>query len=177
MLHLNQVVDVRNADFRREARIDGAAAGAGAIQLRAGVIGVDDIFRLHAEAFEIRVEQRRVDVGVQHARNADAQLRARLHQLDALLGGFGPGARGNRIGDDFEFCGRNTSCAAMSTKFGIRVLDLVEPGLDALHVVHIFHRAFFAGGDDQALLVGRQRNLGDFLLGRRDGQGHAACRF
>ena len=29
----------------------------------------------------------------------------------------------------------------------------VETGFDAAHVVDIFHRAFFAGGDDQALLT------------------------
>ena len=85
VLLLDQVVDVRNADLRREARIDGAAAGARAIQFGTGVIGVDDVLRLHAEALEIAVEQRRVGVDVQHARNADAELLAILHQRAAFF--------------------------------------------------------------------------------------------
>jgi hypothetical protein len=60
MLLLNEVVDVRNSDLRREAGIDGAAAGSRTIELGTGVIGVDDVFGLHSEALEISVEQRRV---------------------------------------------------------------------------------------------------------------------
>ena len=45
VLHLDQVVDVRDADLCREARIDRAAARARAIQFLAGEIGVDDVFR------------------------------------------------------------------------------------------------------------------------------------
>ena len=50
-----------------------------------------------------------------------------------------------------------------STKFGYCFFDLVEAGLDVLHVVDIFDRAFFAGGDDQPLLAVHQRNFGDFF--------------
>src|SRR3954471_23048021 len=39
----------------------------------------------------------------------------------------------------------------------------VEPRLDVLHIVDIFHRALFAGGNDQALLAVHERNLRDFL--------------
>ena len=48
VLLLNQVVDVRDADLRREAGIDRAAAGARAVQLRTGVVGIDDVLRLDA---------------------------------------------------------------------------------------------------------------------------------
>ena len=48
----------------------------------------------------------------------------------------------------------------MSTKFGFASLILSMSGLDVLHIVQLFHRALFAGGDDQALLAGLERNLG-----------------
>ena len=53
----DQVVDVRNADLRREAGIDGAAACALAIHLLAGEFGVDEVFGLQAQALEIAAEQ------------------------------------------------------------------------------------------------------------------------
>ena len=43
------------------------------------------------------------------------------------------------------------------------LLDLVEPGLDVLHVVDIFDHAFFASGDNQPLLAMHQRNFGDLF--------------
>ena len=52
MLLLDQVVDVRDADLCREARVDRAAARAGAIQVRTGVVGINDVFRLYAQTFE-----------------------------------------------------------------------------------------------------------------------------
>ena len=67
-----QVVDMRDADLRGIAGIDRAPARAGAVKLRRGVVGVDDIFRLESEAGEVGVEQRRVGVGIEKARNADA---------------------------------------------------------------------------------------------------------
>ncbi len=42
----------------------------------------------------------------------------------------------------------------------IRFFDLVDVGLDVLHVGQIFDGAFFAGGDDQPLFSYTQRNLG-----------------
>ena len=90
MLLLNQVVDVRNADLRRKARIDSAAAGAGAVKFWTGVVGINDVLRLHAQAFEIPVEQRRVGVNIEHARNTDAQVLAILHQRAALFRAFAP---------------------------------------------------------------------------------------
>ena len=43
------------------------------------------------------------------------------------------------------------------------IANLVEPGPDVLHIVEIFDRSLFAGGDDQPLLAQHKRNLGDFL--------------
>src|SRR5271168_3114644 len=47
VLLLNQVVDVRNTDLRREAGIDRASTGPGAIKFRTGVIGINNILWLH----------------------------------------------------------------------------------------------------------------------------------
>ena len=165
VLHLDQVVDVRDADLRREARIDGAAAGAGAIQLRRGVVGVDDVFRLHAEAFEIGVEERRVDVGVQHARNADAQS-SRASPSARRVPSPPSSRRATGIGSatDFDVRGRKTSCAAISTKFGFASLIWSRPALMSFMSFDVFDRALFAGGDDQALLVDRERHLAGLLL-------------
>ena len=85
MLLLDQVVDVRNADLRREAGIDGAAARARPVEIGTGVVGINDVFRLHAQALQISVEQRRVGVDVEHARNADAELLAAFHERNALF--------------------------------------------------------------------------------------------
>src|SRR5215471_20032970 len=90
MLFLNQVVDVRDADLRGEAGVDGAAAGSGAIEIGAGVVGINNIFGLHTEAFEIRVEEWSVSVDVQHARDADAQLFSILHQSEPLFVALAP---------------------------------------------------------------------------------------
>ena len=43
---------------------------------------------------------------------------------------------------------------------GIGFLDLVDIGLDVLHVVEVFDGSLFAGGDDEALLAHAQRDLG-----------------
>ena len=166
MLLLNQVVDVRNADLGREAGIDRAAARARAIQLGTGVVGVNDVFRLHAQAFEVGVEQRSVGVDVQHARNADAELLAILHQRDALFGRLcssQPSLAGQRIGHALGVDRPEDFVRRDIDEVRMLVANLVEPGLDVLHVVDIFDRALFAGGDDQALLAVHERNLGDFL--------------
>ena len=52
---------------------------------------------------------------------------------------------------------------------GMLLFDLVEAGLDVLHVVDIFDQALFAGRDDQPLFAVHQRNLGD-LLNRNEAQ-------
>ncbi len=46
MLFLNEIVNVRNSDLGREARVDGAAARTSAIQFGACVVGINNIFRL-----------------------------------------------------------------------------------------------------------------------------------
>jgi len=88
--HEHQVVDMRDADLGRETGVDRATAGAGAVEFVAGVVGIDDVFRRHAEAFQVSVEQRRVDIGVKHAGDADAEPLAAFDQSGALPSRFGP---------------------------------------------------------------------------------------
>ena len=166
VLLLNQVVDVGDADLGGEAGIDCAPARARAVEIRTGVIGVDDIFRLHAQAFEVSVEQRRVGVNVQHPRNADAEFLAIFHERDTLFGGLVPEFRcrdgiGHALGVD------RPKYFVRGDFYEIRMLvfDFIDSRLDVLHVIDIFDQAFFAGGDDQALLAVHERDLGDFLDG------------
>ena len=42
----------------------------------------------------------------------------------------------------------------------VGLLDLVEVALDAAHLLDVLDRALFAGGDDQPLRAGFQRDLG-----------------
>ncbi len=53
MVHVEQVVHVRDAELGREAGVDGAALGAFLVQLLGGVVGVDEVLRLDAERLEV----------------------------------------------------------------------------------------------------------------------------
>src|ERR1700730_1348834 len=55
VLFLDQVIDMRNPDFRRKAGIDSATACARAVEFGTGVIRIDDVFRLHAKTFEVSI--------------------------------------------------------------------------------------------------------------------------
>jgi hypothetical protein len=85
VLRGKQIVDMRDADLRRIARIDGAAASACAIKLRCGVVGVENILGLQPERSKVRVEKRRIGVGIQQARNADAEVFSALHERNPFF--------------------------------------------------------------------------------------------
>jgi hypothetical protein len=107
VFHEDQVIDVRNADLRREARIDGAAARALAVHLLAGEFGVDQVLRLYAQALQVRAKHRRVQVHVEHARHADAKRLAFFDLRDALVDGslclpVPALGDGKRIGDNLR---------------------------------------------------------------------------
>ena len=88
---------MRNADLGGEARVNRPAARTRAIQFGTRVVGVNNVLRLHAQAFQIGVKERRVRVDIQHARHADTNVLAVLHQRDALFGRLRPGARRDRV--------------------------------------------------------------------------------
>ena len=166
VLFLDQVVNVGNSDFCRETGIDSAAARTGAVKIGTGVVGINNILGLYAQAFEISIEQRRVGVDVENPGNADANFLAIFHQRNAFFSRLIPEFRDwNRIGNARgvnraeHFAGRKVH------EVRIFPLDLVEPGLDVFHIVHIFDQTLFAGGDDQPLFAMHQRNLGDLLYG------------
>src|SRR5271154_5301042 len=164
MLLLDQVVDVGYSDFRRETRVDGAAAGARAIQLGTRIVGINDVLRLKAQAFEVGVEQRSIRVDVQHAWNADADFAA-ICMSDALLGRLSPCACGNRVGHILGVRGTKYFFRSDIDKIRMLVPNLVQSSFDVFHFAQIFYRSFFAGGDDQALFAVHEWNLGDALDG------------
>ena len=74
MVHVEQIVDVRDAHFGGKAGIDGAALCSFLVKRLAGVIGVDEVFRRDAQRLEVGAEDGRNRVHVQDARDADATL-------------------------------------------------------------------------------------------------------
>src|SRR5580700_6955322 len=165
MFLLDQVVDVRYADFRWETRVNRAAAGARAIQLGTRVVGINDVLGLEAQAFEVGVEQRSICVDVQHAWNADTDFAAILHERDALLGRLSPCPCGNRVGYILGVRGTKDFLRGDIDKIRMLVPNLVQSGFDVFHFAQIFYRSFFAGGNNQPLLAVHERNLGDALEG------------
>ena len=105
---VQQVVHVRNAQLRGEARVDGAALGAFLVQLLAGEIRVDDVLRLDAQRREVAREDGRLRVHIQHARHADAHLGALLHQRGALFLRGGDLELGRRVGHERRRPARGT---------------------------------------------------------------------
>ncbi len=98
MVHVEQVVHVRDADLGREAGVDGAALGAGLVHLLGSVVGVDEIFVRDAQRFKVSAEQPSyTDVLIQDARDADAQRGAALHGRDAGLLAGGDGKARQRV--------------------------------------------------------------------------------
>lgn len=71
-----------------DSRDDRATARARAVQVRGGVIGVDDVFGLHSESRKICIEEGRVGIGVQEARDSYAEVLAALHEGSALFRRF-----------------------------------------------------------------------------------------
>src|SRR5580692_1107178 len=164
MLLLDQVVHVRNTDLRRETGIDRAPASARAVKFRAGVVGVDDVFRLHTQTLEISVEERGVGVNVQHARNSDTKLLAAFHERNALFCRLVPELRyRNGIGHSLRVNRTEDLASSEVYEVWILVFYLVDTGFDLLHVIDIFDQAFFASRDNQALFAVHQRNLRDLL--------------
>ena len=169
---VQQVVDVRDAEFAGEARVDGAALGAFLVHLLAGVIAEDDVLGLDAERGEVAREDRRLRVHVEHARHADADIGALLHQFGALLLRRGDLEFRQRVGLHRDIGNAEDLLGGDFDEVGVGLLDLVEPALDAAHLFDVFDGALFAGGDDQALRAFFERHLG---LRRRAYSRRAKC--
>ena len=154
-----QVVNVGDPDLRGKARIDGATAGALAIQIAAREIRIHEIPARYAQRFEVCAEERRIYVHVQHPGHADAERRAPLHQFHPPPRAPGPDTRRHRIRHPLRLPGVPDVLRGNLDEVRIGLLDGVEACLDAAHRVDVFDRPLFAGGDNQALLVGRLRHL------------------
>src|SRR5690242_17130604 len=85
MFFLDQVVNMRDPDLGREARVNGTPAGASAVQFLTGVVGVNDVLGLQSQALEISVEERGIGVDVQNAWDADSDLLPVLHKRNAFF--------------------------------------------------------------------------------------------
>ena len=144
VVHVEQVVHVRNAYLGGEARIDGAALCAFFIELLAGVVGVDKVLRRNPQRFEVGAEDRRNRVHVQDARHADAQFLSPLHQFHALflLGRESVLRRG--ISHQGRRIGLESRLGTHFSHVGVFLLHSVETLLDLAHVVHVLHQAFLA---------------------------------
>ncbi len=132
VLHEQQVVDVRDGDLRRKARIDGAAPRALAVHVVARVVRVDDVAEVDAQALEVRVEERRVREHVQDAGDADTEPAATRGERCAVAAGPGPDARRRHVGHLLDIPAAETPlCDAISTKFGFAFLIASRPDLMA----------------------------------------------
>src|SRR4030095_314454 len=165
MFLLDQVVDMGYSDFRRETRVDGAAAGARAIQLGTRIVGINDVLRLEAQAFEVGVEQGSIRVDVHHAWNANTNFAAILHERDALLCRLSPGPCGNRVGHILSVRGAKDFLRGDIDKIRMLVPNLVQSSFDVFHFAQIFHRSFFAGGNDQPLFAVHEWKIGNAFDG------------
>ena len=164
MLFLDQVVDVRNPDFGGETGIDSASARAGTIQIGTGVVGVNNVFWLHTQTFKVPVEQWRVRVDVQHARNANAKFLSILHERSAFFARLIPEFRHrNRVSNALCIDGAEDFPGSEIHEVRILILDFVDSRLDVLHIIDIFDQTLLAGSNNEALFPVHQRNLGDFL--------------
>ena len=85
VVHVEQIVHVRDAHLGREAGIDRAALGAGFVKLLGREVGVDQVLGRNAQRLEVGAEHRVARVLIQDARDADAQAGAPLHGSDARL--------------------------------------------------------------------------------------------
>src|SRR5215813_3334313 len=156
---VQQIVDVRNAELAREARVDGSALRAFLVQLLARVVAIYDVLGLDTQTREIARKYRRLRVHVEHARHADANLAALLHQCSPLLLRSRDLDLRQRVGDVRRIGNTEHGLRRDLHEIGIGLLDLVEIALDPAHLFDVFDRALFTGSNDQALRTRFQRHL------------------
>ena len=160
--HIEQIVDVRDADLGGEAGVDGASLGSLFIESFIGEIGIDDVFRGNAQRLEVGAEDGVHGVHVEDARNADTQVLALLHQLDALLLLRGKCELWQRVDNRLGRVGLEGSFGAEFRHVGVVLFGGVQALLDLAHVGDVFHQALLATVPDDQALDARQD--GDFRL-------------
>ncbi len=124
------------------------------------VVGVYEVLGLEAEAGEVAGEDGRLRVHVEHARHADADVAALLHELGALLLGGGDLELGQRVGHERNVGDAEDGLGGDFDEVRVFLLHLVEVALDLAHLLDVFDGALFAGGEDEALGSRFERDLG-----------------
>ena len=160
VVYIEQIVYVRDAYFGGKAGVDGAALCAFLVKRLAGVVGVDQVFRRDAQRLEVGAEDGPNRVHVQDARDADAQLLAPLHQLDALLLLGGKRALGQGVRDGRRIVRLKGRLGPDLGQVRVFLLHSVETLLDLAHVAHVLDQALLATvADDEPLDAFRNRHL------------------
>jgi len=130
MLLEEQVMKVGDGDLGREAGVDRAAAGTGAVHLASGHVRVNNVFRAHAEAFQIGAEERRIGI---HAQDAGMPMRIwarRSQRARPSARGGKPGARGERIGDALRMARMPDFTSGALHQVGVSSPGCILPGLN-----------------------------------------------
>ena len=133
MLLKKQIMKVGNGDLRGVTGIDRTPAGAGTVHFAGRDIRVNDVFRAHAEAFQVGAEERRIGIHAQDAGNADAQLRTLPGERNPAAPGGAPGTRRWRGGDAFRMTGEPDFSGGCFGQVGVGVAGCVDLGLNAAH--------------------------------------------
>ena len=161
VVHVEQIVHVRDAHLGREARIDGPALGPRFVKLLGRVVGVDQVLGRYAQRLEVGAEHRIARVLIQDARNADAQAGAPLHSSSPRFLPRRKRIARERVSDSRRLERFEDHLGRDFGHIRIGVLDRIHALLDLAHGVHVFHQSAIATVvDDQALGA-----LGDGDLG------------
>src|SRR5262249_10214793 len=141
-----------NANFGREARINGASLGALLVQLLSSIVGVHQVLGRHPQAFEIRRYQRIHRILIQNPRYPNPESFSLLKQLVSLLLPPGQSHLVRRLRYLSRIVTPPDGLRGNFHEVRISALDLVQPFLDHLHVRYVLDQAFFARvADDQPL--------------------------
>src|SRR5262249_56799675 len=144
-MNVEQVVDVRNADLRGEARVDRAALRAVLIKLLGRVVRIDQVLRRNAQALEIRGKERVDRILVENARDAYPHFFALLEQFVTLRSGAGQRDLGPRVGDFLGVEAAPDGLRAELDEVRVGCLDLVHTFLDHAHVVYLLDQSPLTG--------------------------------
>ncbi len=163
----DEVVNVGDRHFAREALVDGPAPRAFEPHLRIGVIGVHNVAGAHSQRLEIGGEEGGQGIHVKRPGHPDLDVRSPLDDLWSRSGRrgmllqlqqrqqtFGLGCRlvvsvlQQRA--DFAYArGPESGVGRLFHEVGIGFADLVHPRLDGFDVLYLLDLAFLACRDDE----------------------------
>ena len=160
VVHIEQVMYVRDADLGGETRVNGAALCSFLVEAFIRVIGINEVFRGNPQRLEVGAEDGVHGVHVENARNPDAKVLALFHQLEALLLLWSDRDLGQRIGNNRRRVRFEGSFCAGFRHVGVVLLGGIQTLFDLAHVVNVFDKALLAAiPDNQALDSWKDGNL------------------